>query len=304
MDDSTKKEDDTKGNINDNDKNNNPNNSNKEINNNSADDDTIKDYNNSNKIENNFNNENNILPNDNNKPEEDESDNTINNSTNDNDKTNNKQNSQIKWIAILMISILLIIIIVPFVTQRFINTFDYKGLEFQKTKLGELTFFSTKFPVIDLTGNVIGTYSVNLRNDPRKLEYINVTTFTDNKIAFTLNRGAYNPLYITLNPFMEICDDSVISLATLSGYLKDSGLEIRTAYTDKAFARDNNSTHRWCDTSLFDTVLIVTDGKETTINEIENGCYELKFTNCEIQQVVEKFMLVTLEEYASRFQSQ
>ena len=214
--------------------------------------------------------------------------------------TKRKQNTQVKWIVFLMISVILIIVVVPFVNKNFINTFDYKGLEFQKTKLGDLVFYSTRFPVVIGTGEVIGTYAVNLRNDPRKLEKIK-TDITDDIIRFSITRDKYDPVYISLNPFMEICEDSVISMAGLSGFLKDSGLKINTAYTDKAYAKSHNSTQRWCDNSVYDTVIVVTDGNETSVKEIGPFCYEIKFKDCEIMQSTERFMVIILEEYVSRF---
>jgi len=212
------------------------------------------------------------------------------------------QNKQIKWAVFLMVAIVLIIVVVPFIKNNFIDKFDYKGLVFQKTQIGELVFYSSKFPVVSGTGQVIGDYAVNLRNDPRDLEYIPVNV-TDEKIEFTVDRGKYGEVYISLNPFMEVCEDSGIALLALSGFLRDSALDVKSAVTDKAYARKHNLTQRWCHNSAFDTVILVTDGNETAINEIKPNCYELQFNNCEILQVSEKLMLNVLEQYASRFQS-
>ncbi|MEK6872175.1 MAG: hypothetical protein AABX16_04700, partial [Nanoarchaeota archaeon] len=57
-----------------------------------------------------------------------------------------KQNKQLQWIFFLMIGVALILLIVPYITVHFFNTFEYGKLEFQKTKLGNLVFYSTKFP--------------------------------------------------------------------------------------------------------------------------------------------------------------
>ena len=232
----------------------------------------------------------------------------IDNSKDDNSKEDKEdkeleeiQNKQIKWAVFLMVAIVLIIVVVPFIKSNFIDKFDYKGLVFQKTQLGELIFYSAKFPVVTGTGQVIGDYAVNLRNDPRDLEYIPINV-SDGKIEFTLDGNKYGDVYISLNPFMEVCEDSGIALLSLSGFLKDSSLNVKSAVTDKAYARDNNLTQRWCYNSGFDTVILITDGNKTTINEINPNCYELQFNNCEILQVSEKFMLKILEQYASRFQ--
>ena len=236
---------------------------------------------------------------------EDSSDDKHEDSINDNHPKDNKDiegihGNQLKWMMFLMGGVVLLILVIPFVFQNFVNTFDYHGLQFHKTKLGDINFYSTRFPVVTGTGQSIGTYSVNLRKDPRDLEnvYVNVS---DGKIKFALDKGKFGPAYISLNPFMEMCDDSVISFAALSGFLKDSGLEVRSAYTDKAYAKQKGVEQWWCHNDGFDTVIVVTDGDETSIKEIAPNCYELKFNNCEVLDVSERFMLIILEEYANRF---
>jgi len=218
-----------------------------------------------------------------------------------------KQSKQLIWAIFLMVSIILIIVAVPFIKTNFMDKFEYHGMSFQKTKLGDLVFYSVRFPVVSGTGQVIGDYSINFRNDPRKLDKIPVNT-EEGKIQFSSAGSSYNPVYITINPFMESCGDTVIAMATLAGFLRDSGLEVSSAVTDKAYSRDNNLTHRWCDTAGFDTVIVInnndwySEGNATEINELDKNCYEIKFNNCEIMPATERFILVQLEEYASRFQ--
>lgn len=218
----------------------------------------------------------------------------------DNENNLKKENRQIMWMMTLMTLIIIIVIMVPYVYNNFINKFDYNGLEFQKTKLGDLVFYSSKFPVVSGTGQVIGDYAVNLRNDPRELDDV-IVNVTDNKIQFALEGNKFGTTYISLNPFMKMCEDTVISMAALSGFLGDSGLEVKSAYTDKAYARENNGTHRWCYDSGFDTVIIVTDGNETSITEIAPNCYKISYKDCEILKASERFELLILEEYADRF---
>ena len=209
------------------------------------------------------------------------------------------QNKQVKWAVFFMIGIILIVVLFFAIKSNFIDKFDYKGLEFQKTQLGDIRFYSARFPVVSGTGQVIGDYAVNLRNDPRKLNMpINTTT---GKIEFTVDRNKYGDVYISLNPFMKICEDSGIAVLTISSFLRDSGLNVKSAVTDKAYARANNLTQRWCDNSVYDTIIIVTDGNETSITEIYPNCYELKFKECEVLQVSEKFILLILEDYAKKF---
>ncbi len=218
-------------------------------------------------------------------------------------KISDKENKQIMWALFLMISLIFIIIAVPYINSNFINKFDYKGLEFQKTRLGNLVFYSARFPVLGVTGQVLGNYAVNFRNDPRKLEDIKVNV-TNDTIKFALDGKKFGTVYISLNPYMEKCEDSVISMAGLSKFLVDSSLTVKSAYTVKSYAEKNNWTHRWCDSSSFDTVIVVSNESENSITEIGESCYKISFKDCEILKTTEKFELFILEEYASRFNDQ
>lgn len=214
----------------------------------------------------------------------------------------NVQNKQIKWSIFIMVSVILVIVLIFFVKANFIDKFRYGGLTFQKTQLGDIIFYSTRFPIVTGTGQVVGDYAVNLRNDPRKLDSIPIN-ISRGRIDFTVeSRIKYGPVYVTLDPTMEVCEDSGIALLTLSGFLRDSNLDIQSAVTDKNYAEENNLTYRGCDDSGFDTVIIIREGEETIINEVGLHCYEIKFNDCEILQASERFILSLLEQYASRFE--
>ncbi len=211
------------------------------------------------------------------------------------------QNKQIKWAVFLMIGIILLIILVPYINKNFINKFSYKGLEFQKTQLGDLYFYSTRFPVVSATGQVTGNYAVNLRNDPRDLDSIPVNV-TKNEIKFAKIGGRrYGPAYISFNPSMDTCEDSSIAVFTLAGFLRDSGLNVKTAVNDQDYAKENDLEYRDCSSSSTDTVIFIDDGDKTAINELGPNCYEIIFNECKILEGTERFMLIILEEYASRF---
>ncbi|MEK6861143.1 MAG: hypothetical protein AABY07_04165, partial [Nanoarchaeota archaeon] len=133
-----------------------------------------------------------------------------------------------------------------------------------------------------------------------KLAYIPINT-TNEKIEFSITKDRYDHVYISLNPFMKNCENTGLALLELSGFLKDSGLNVKSAVTDEAYAKTHSLTQRWCHNSAFDTVIILTDGNSTAINEIAPSCYEIVFKECEVLQASERFMLVVLEDYAKRF---
>lgn len=218
-------------------------------------------------------------------------------------ETEEKQDIQIKWIVFLMVSMIIIIIAVPFINKNFINNFDYKGLEFQKTKLGDLVLYSVKFPVVSVTGQVTGDYSMNFRNDPRELEEI-PSNIPDNRVTFVKRSiGGYNPVYISLDPDMKLCEDTNLALINFAGFLRGSELDVRSATTNKTYAEKMDIMYKDCTNSPSDTIIRISSSDETSITKTMDNCYDIKYKECEIIEVTERFMLVMLEEYASKFQS-
>jgi hypothetical protein len=215
-----------------------------------------------------------------------------------------KQNSQMKWAVFLMLSVILIIVLIPYIKLNYFDRFDYNGLTFQKTKLGEIDFYSTRFPVVNIQGQVVGDYSFNFKIDPRELDYVEVN-IPNETVHFRSYKGQFADAYLSLNPFVDNCEETIIAMANLAGFLRDSNLNVKSGVTDKAYANSNNLTHKWC--SPLDTVIILsqgdlyTEGNETSINLLQDNCYEIKFKDCDVLEASEKFMHLILKEYASKF---
>ena len=206
------------------------------------------------------------------------------------------QNKQIMWAVILSISVILIIIFVPLITKNFVNKFVYIKLDFQKTKLGEIIFYSTSVPVT-AGDKIIGGYTMNFRNDPRELENVEID-IPQNLIGFKKQ----NIVYITLNPGMEPCEDHTIALMNLAVFLKDfTNLNVSSGISDKEEAEINNIPYVTCENHPNNTVLEITSGEKTLIKKIDENCYLMMYNNCEITQVTEKFMLAILEPYMNYF---
>jgi len=208
-----------------------------------------------------------------------------------------KQNKQILWAVILMGGIIAIIILVPLLKHNFFDKFTYINLDWQKTQLGDLIFYSIKIPIADRGGQITGIYTMNFRNDPRKLEYIN-NEIDDNLVNFESDEI----VYISLNAEMEACGDNAIALINFAGFLRDfAELEIESAVSDENSANENGLKYITCDNSLENTVININSGDESKINKINENCYEIIYNSCEIIPVTEKFMLTILEHYMSYF---
>ena len=208
-----------------------------------------------------------------------------------------KQNRQIMWAIILMISLILIIVGVPFIKNNFINKFRYINLDFQKTQLGDMYFYSTQIPVADSSNNVIGTFSMNFRNDPRELEDINFKKTTSVPV-FTKERT----VYISPGKIERNCVESSAATLTLSGFLRQfAQLNVSAGISDKKVAEENKFPYIACINTKKNTVIEIIEGNETKIEQISPDCYRLEYKDCEIMKVGEKFILAILEGYMDNF---
>lgn len=211
-----------------------------------------------------------------------------------------KQNKQIMWAIILMASLILIIVLVPFIVKNFVNKFVLFNLDFQKTKLGNIYFWSTRVPIVDNQGEIVNEYTMNFRNDPRELEKIEFTSFKNDVDYIYFKKNAV--VYITFNPEMEACEDNLVALIPLAGFLRDFAKQnISSAVTDKNYAKINNMTYAACEDFKNNTIIYINSGNKTEIRKNDLNCYALTYNNCEITKVTEKFELVILEKYMSYF---
>ncbi|MBR9704887.1 hypothetical protein GOV12_05725 [Candidatus Pacearchaeota archaeon] len=217
-----------------------------------------------------------------------------------------KYNSQVFWAIFLMAALIIIILLVPYLNNKLFNKFNYINLEFTKTKFGEVPFYSTNVPtttVAPITGafismdEVSGGFELNLRHDPRKLEYIPVN-ISDNTVLF---KGRY--VYLTMNHDDKPCEQNIISAVTLTNFLIDfAKKQVRGAVTDKEYAEEMGVEYMECDDSNRDTVIYIREGDETKIVKTSPTCYELVYNSCEVFPVSEKFILTILEGYMSFFE--
>lgn len=209
-----------------------------------------------------------------------------------------KQNKQLVWAIILMVSVLAIIILVPLIKYQFINKFVYSNLDFQKTQdsAGNI-FYSTRIPVGDMYGKVIGSFFINFRNDPRKLKDIEYKKTTTVPI-FSRDKT----VYISTGNMSRNCADGTAATLTLSGFLRQfAQMNVSGAIGDKKIAEENNLPFVTCLNSRNNTVINLVEGDETRIVQTSPDCYTLEFKDCEVMKVSEKFVLEIIEGYMKDF---
>ena len=209
-----------------------------------------------------------------------------------------KQKHQLIWAIVLMVSVILIVILVPLIKYKFINQFNYAKLDFQKTQAGDMKFYSTRIPVGDLSGNIIGNFFINFRNDPRNLQDLEVEKTTTMPV-FTRDEV----VYISTGKMERNCQDGTVAVLTLSGFLKQFALmNVSGAIGDKEIAEANNIPFITCLNSPDNTVINIIEGDETKIVQTGPDCYTLEFKDCEVMKVSEKFLLEIIEGYMKDFE--
>jgi hypothetical protein len=210
-----------------------------------------------------------------------------------------KQNKQLMWAIVLMVCIILIIVLVPLIKYQFINKFVFLKLDFQKTQAGEMIFYSTRIPIGDMSGNIIGDFFINFRNDPRELKNIEVQKTTTTPVF-----SRDEVVYISNGEMTRGCGgDEVAAVLTLSGFLRQFALmNVSGAVNDQEIAKANDHPFVTCLNSPDNTVINIIEGDKTKITQTSPDCYTLEFKDCEVMEVSEKFILEILEGYMKGFE--
>jgi hypothetical protein len=176
------------------------------------------------------------------------------------------------------------------------DKFRFIKLDFQKTITGKITFFSTNIPLTDNTGKISSVYSFNFREDPRKLNDI-IIDIPNQTIKFSKN----NINYISIDPNAPICEDNIISVVTLTEFIRGfGGLNVKGALSNKTL-ENNSFPIITCKNSSTDNVILIQPGDKNIIRQESQNCYIIEYKECDINKVVEKFILVILEKYMSYF---
>jgi hypothetical protein len=188
-----------------------------------------------------------------------------------------KQEKQIRLFIVLMLFLVVSIFLIYFLIER-ARKFNYSGLEFVRVKQGNLILYNAQFPY--LTGKVINQLSVYFREDPRKLDRINIQG----------NIRLKKVVALSASPEIFGCEDNILALSTLSLYLGNLRIKTIGAVADQEEADKLNLTYASCnDTSKY-SVLVFKNGTESKITQ-KGDCYILESKDCEIMNVTERFML-------------
>jgi len=210
-----------------------------------------------------------------------------------------KENRQLKWAIIIMILGLMIIVIIPLGYNTFSKQFNHNSIVFQKTNVGNIRFYSTSVPLVNSEGKIYSEYLASFREDPRTLDYINVSLTNESTINFIKTK----PVYISLEDNLPQCPDNLIAVVDLAAFLTGfGGFEVKGAINNKTTADETKVAYVNCENSPNNTVIRIKTANETTISKIGPNCYELTYKGCEINKVTEKFALIIVNGYMNYFE--
>lgn len=160
------------------------------------------------------------------------------------------------------------------------NTVTFKGVDYNKLQVGEVLFYHAQIPYIkDLEGT---KYNVYLRSNPKDIS---------KKIPFDEKDISWKQIVVTNFSTNDlVCEGySIIAQANFNQILSSGiGLTLIT---------DPNAS---CDAENRYMHISIEAGDETKIEKTGEYCYRLEFTNCEILEVTERFLLEAISKYNER----
>lgn len=184
------------------------------------------------------------------------------------------QNKLLKNVFIVL-GFLIIALLVAFSVINSTRNFEYKDINFDIVRTGEVVLYHTAVPIYSgtdgvATGRHVADYNVYLRKDPRELRYL------------TINEDIRWSDILVLNATDSFtCEgDGIIAVANFQQVLNTFGTKV---------VKDPNAT---CDSQgryLFVNMQL-SDGK-TNIEQLSPSCYNFNIANCEILEVTEKFIV-------------
>ncbi len=195
-------------------------------------------------------------------------------------KKQEESENRILKIVLVIVGILIIFVVAYFIFSGGQTKFDYKGIQFQTEKMGNLTFYDTMtLATSATTGQPFGFRIRTNPNDLKNVPFENVDNFTLMKV-----NG-----YVATNHTFSCDGYGVIAMANLEREFSEMGMQ---------FIRDQNAT---CDPAGRYNFFMIDYGNKTQIRQIGNRCYEIEIkgndSNCEILPATEKLMVEMYAKY-------
>lgn len=192
------------------------------------------------------------------------------------------QNSQLKWIFLIMGVLILFVIIGAWISYESKKT-DYIGMTFTKEMFGDIPLYSTQITGYNaVTGQPI-KFKFVLRNNPResKVPVNGTIEIRGGPVYFSMNMTDDN---------LNRCGDSYV-LVGLGQFATNIGINMVTAINPKEKALEFNRTFADCTNMPNSTVIIFTEGNQTRIDReyVNPNCYKISVSGCDSLAAIERF---------------
>jgi hypothetical protein len=183
-------------------------------------------------------------------------------------------------VIVTMVSFALMFAVFYFIVN-YVNTFSYNGVNFKATKMGQLLFYDTFFPV--KINNTTYDYHFYLRTDPRTIKNM----VFDGTVKLRKN------MVMNFTEEFKCNGDGIVAIVNFVNLNEMVGTKV---------IKDDNAT---CDDEGRYNFVRLIGGNETKIVEYgaNGGCYDIEINNCEILKGTEKFMLEVLVDINKKFKS-
>jgi len=191
-----------------------------------------------------------------------------------------KRDNQLKMIVIFMAGLIIVVLLSYWLSIE-TKKFSYVGLDFEKRQQGSLVLYFTEFPISDIFGNIVGYQGFYLRQDPRKIDYVELPDSINLKKDTALAADG---------AFIGSCEDSIVAGTTLSVFLQKSGINPIPATTNQSEADKYGRLYVDCgDTSQY-SIIQFKLGDESKVS-VNGDCYTILTSICDVMNVTERFMI-------------
>ena len=183
------------------------------------------------------------------------------------------------WLAVLAV-----VFIVLYLLFQGLGKVEYNGLTFTREKYGETLIYHYYY-LTEINGNV-RKIDVLLRGNPAENKVP-----VEGKIIYPEAKA----VYISINDSgLTNCSYSQVAIATFSIFVSNNNIPLRAGTPNKDEAQKNNLTYVTCEKYPNNMVVLLKSGNESKITLTSDLCYNLEVANCEVQQVIEKFIVQSI----------
>ena len=187
------------------------------------------------------------------------------------EKEQREQNRLLKN-TFMFIGAILLGFVLYFVFLNYLNSFDYKGVDFNinKNEVKGMTLYQTSVPVIT-SGGETRDYNFYLREDPRELEK---KVIINDEIVFRKNL------------ILDVTTENLFCGGDWNYFqLQLQNLEI---FDIRLFSNNKSIEYEPTQNYMFITI---NEGNTTEINNVGGNYYEANVSNCEIASVADRLLL-------------